>query len=122
MNKLFSQNLRTLTIMVFIVNSLSCFSCSHYDKISRNIKKETRLMGSKLTCTAYTKDSTQRGITFGDTGSKYFRFYSNNFFETIQLPCFQNCKLSFYAGYYRISNDTIFLQYYKSYKPGAMAD
>jgi hypothetical protein len=89
--------------LLFIV-----FSCTRLDKMSKKVQNETIKENKKVILVAESNTSEPNRI---------FVVRTENHFEFLEGASCKNCKAKYYAGTYRESRDTIFLNFHRSHKP-----
>ncbi len=86
--------------------------CTSFDKISREVRHETKKYNRTPILEALKKDSIQRLLVLNMNE----RFY---YIEGPSNP--KSSKQSFYAGTYIENNDTLYLDFYKNHEPTQMS-
>ena len=102
-----------MKILFPITTLLFYSSCISFDRVSRKVRNETRLLNRYEKFAAIQVDTVQR----------IFRFYRNGRFDLIKGPSqTPNRKQGYYTGVYNENSDTVFLDYYKHQKLQEMKD
>jgi hypothetical protein len=98
----------TVMKFVIIVIVFLFIRCGSFDKKSREVRKDARIIATgKILFVARSNSDIKR----------YFTFRENGFFSYMEYDLCKKCQAKYYAGYYKENDDTIFLKFIKGWEP-----